>query len=96
MIRLRIRRVEGDAGHLAGLVFAWGGTSAIVVPPPGGATSTQRSPSPNGTSAVSEKPSVLGVERDRRVLVGNRNDHPAYMRDLWHLDSFSEWSNLGR
>ena len=35
------------------------GTSAIVAPPPEGATSTQRSPSPKGTSATSEKPSVF-------------------------------------
>ena len=58
-----------------------GGTIAIVVEAPGGATSTQRSPLPKGVSLRFSKPSFCTEEDDRPILVRDGDNHGSDLTD---------------
>lgn len=78
-----------------------GGTSAIAVAARDGATSSQRTSSPQVTSTRFSHPELAAIEPECSVLVSDRNDHAPHFADvgaavdLVHVRLLSSLTSVG-
>jgi hypothetical protein len=88
VIGARIVRGQGDAGLAAGLVVALRPRQCDGGPASGRRHLDPAVTLPERNVGGEREAELVGVERDRSVLVGDRDDHPADVLHLCHVVSF--------